>query len=382
MKLYQIIPLLLSIFLMSQISYSKSKETIVKGKVINWPTDTVYLQTMPFHSPFSNELKYVTINADSTFCFKFDGLSKPMVIQVIPHFKSANINKEELLFLNCTERYYYGHCNKFYTYGSTTFLIEPGNELNVELKSNRKILKLLPKTAQKYRNLGIKVSPDNTFEKTGKTGIKFLSSDSFQDEYYQKSFSLDDKVDRRLELYESKPIEKAVISYNKILKKLLKKLDEDKDKLSPLFYDYIKAEIEFGARKEFIKFIMFSRKDSANKFFSNDISKEVMDIIEFDKSKVNFATLLNEEYNKYLELYVNFKMNIKNKSYSKYNTFSKQKCRMAIRNLPMETGYYYLSNNLLNELRTDDFIEDLIISMIKKFPNGELNDKLIEKYDL
>lgn len=371
---------------------SQENRTIIKGTVHCWPTDTIYLQTMPFNSPHSSELKYQTISKDSTFSFEFESADKPFVVQLFLNRKAAESNKEQLLLLNLTDKYYYGHCIKFYTYETTTFLLEPNKVLNVDLERNWAISTLTPKKAKRYRELGIKVSENNTMETTQKTSIRFSEPNSFQNEYYQKSFNLDDKFDKRLDIYKTRTIGEAIISFKKINQKLLNNLESEKDKLSVVFYDYIKAEIEFGARKEFLKFLMFSKEKEMDTFFSKEIPKEIIDIIEFDKSKINASTLISEEYNKFLMLYLNFKMNIQNKKYNRNYEYDMQKIRTAIRNFPKESVYYFLANYLLQPqvnreyliktIKNEEAVEELITKTISKYPEGELNDKLIQKYDL
>ena len=362
--------------------------TTIKGKVKYWPSDTIYLQTMPFHSPHSSELKYQTISKDSTFSFEFENVKKPFIVQLYLSKQIAESNKEHLLLKNLTPEYYYGYCIKFYTYGTTTFLIEPHKTLDIALERNWTISKLTPERAEKYRKIGVNVSKDNTLETTKKTSIDFGETNRFENEYYQKSFNLDDKFDKRLDIYKSMSLEKAIVSYNKLKQKLLNELETDKIKLSPTFYEYINAKIEFGARKEFLKFLMLTREDERADFFSKEIPKEIMDIIEFDKSKINSITLLSEEYNKFLMLYLNFK----NKSYNKYYEYDRDKITLAIKNFPKASVYYFLANYLLlpetnrktmmENIKNEEAIEELIIKTITKYPDGELNDKLIEKYDL
>ena len=383
--------LIINILLFGTISYAQTGITI-KGIVKDWPTDTIYAQTMPFYSPHSSKLKFQTIKRDSVFSFTFNNSGKPLVIQLFSNRKQVKTNRERLLFLNFTDEYYYGHCNKFYTYGIATFLIEPNKTLDVVLKYNQYEKKLTNKVVEKYKKLGIKVSEDNKINITSRMNIKFNDSNSFQDKYYQKSFGLDDKVDKRLEIYsyKSRSIEAAIVSFKKIKQSLLDKLELEKEKLSTVFYDYIKAEIEFGARKEFLKFIMLDKEKDA--FFSKEIPKEVKDIIEFDKTKVNQTTLISEEYNKFLMLYLNFKLNILNKEYNKHYNFGLQKIRTAIRSFPKESVYYFIANHLLlpqinrdyliKTIKNEEAVDELITKTITKYPDGELNDKLIEQYDL
>ncbi|UZR96408.1 hypothetical protein [Chondrinema litorale] len=309
----------------------------------------------------------------------------PLVIQLFPNQDLLNLNKEQLLFLNFTKDYYYGHCDKFYTYSTSTFLIEPNTTLEVELTNNQTLKKLGPEVAEKYRKLGAKVLPNNTIVESQKTEIKFLGENTVQNEYFQTTFDLKDKIDNRLDLYKNKPIENAIVSLKKIKQKLLDNLEAEEKTLSPTFYEYVKTEIEFGARLEFIKFLMLTKTSehfNPDSLFKNEISAELLDIIEFDKDNINPVIIASENYNKYLELYLNFKINVQNKKYIIYNEFSKQKCKSAIRELPEKSNYFYIANQLLYKIRTDDFVEDLVVATIKKFPEGELNDKLMEKYDL
>lgn len=385
MKLQQIILAVIINLSSVAVGCAQVNNSIIKGKVVNWPTDTVYLQTMPFNSPFSNNTKIQILAKDSTFSFELENIVTPLVVQLFSKRSNVELNKERLLFLNYTKDYYYDHCVKFYTYVASTLLLEPGKVLNVELKSNRAPKKISPKLAERYRKLGAKIMDDNIIEQVNETEIKFLGENTFQYEYFQKTFNLQDKIDNRLELYQNRPIEKAIESYAKIRKKLLDNLEVEKERLSALYYEYIKAEIEFGARVEFLKYLMFPNKEengALDLFFSNEISQDLIDIIEFNKDQVTPPVMASEAYNKYLELYMNFKINVQNKKFSNYNKFNKQKCKTAIHELPMKSTYYYLAGQLLQTIRTEDFVEDLVIATIIKFPEGELNDKLMEKYDL
>jgi hypothetical protein len=386
MKLHQIFLAVLFIIICVTTSNGQVNQTIIRGKVKNWPTDSIYLQTMPFHSPHSIELKTQILSKDGTFAFVFENRNKPFIIQLYSKKREADTNKKELLFLNYTDKYYYGHCVKFYTYGASTFLVEPNTILEVELTSNRSQTKLNQEDADRYKKAGAIIASDNMIDNINETGIRFIGSDSIKNEYYQKTFDIEDKIDNRLELYQNKPIEEAIISYKKISTKLLNELESNRDNLSSVFYNYIKAEIEFGARLELLKLIMFPQKGGSeeilNTFFSNEIPKELTELIEFDKTTITPSTLISEEYNKFLEVYINFKINSLSKKFSRYNEFSIQKCKTAIKYLPEESAYCYLANHLLQTVRQEEFVESLITSMIKKFPNGDLNEKLMKLYDL
>jgi hypothetical protein len=130
---------------------------------------------------------------------------------------------------------------------------------------------------------------------------------------------------------------------------------------------------------------MFTKKFDKNgldSLFSKEIPQEINAIVDFDKNGVTPVVMASEAYNKYLELYLNFKVNVQNKKFSAFNEFSKQKCKTAIRELPMQSAYYYIAGQLLEKERTEDFAESLLIETIKQFPNGELNEQLRKKYDL
>ena len=379
----------LFLFILGTISYAQTKTTI-KGTVLNWPTDTIYIQTMPFNSPHSSELKFQTIKKDSVFNFSFISDEKPTVVQIYTNKKHAENNKEQLLFLNYTDKYYYSHCDKFYTHGVTTFLLEPNKTLEVVLKHNQHEKKLSNKVAEKYKKIGIEVSPNNTVNTVNKTTIDFIGDTNFQNEYYQTYFNVDDKIDNRLKIYETEPIEKAISSYHKITTKLIGKLELEKNKLSPVFYDYLKAEIEFGARKEFLKFLMLTKEKEMDTFFSKEIPEEISNIIEFDRSKINSTVILSEEYNKFLMLYLNFKLNITNKKYNSHYSFSIQKGKIIFKKFPRISVFYFMQNyllftnkeQLLKDLKSEDDAEGLINSVVKNAPDKVLKEKLIKKYDL
>ena len=396
MKSYQTISSFTLFVLFTSVINAQESKTIIRGKVHKWPSDTIYIQTLPFHSPYSSQLKHILISKDSTFSYEFTKKNMPIVFHLSPNKGLMIVNSKKLLFENLTEEHYWGFCNKFYDYGLSTHLIENGKSIRVDLTYNNRRQKLTAKQEKTAKKYGLKVAPDHTLSVNQKTEIKHFGLNKFQYDYYQKSFTLDDKLDKRLEVYESKSILEAVISLKKLTHQMLRKLEKEKRKLSPLFYNYIKAEIVFGAKKEFLKFLRFAKEKELNALFSKAIPKEILDVVEFDKSDINNATLISEEYNEYLELYLNFKMNVINKKYVVYNKFSKQKIKKAIKILPKKSVYYYLvnhllhysNNNLIKHLKkesdtdsNEDLIEELVAGILKRYPKGELNNLLMKKFN-
>lgn len=396
MKSFQIVSTFVMLIFFTSFTNAQKNKTIIKGKVHQWPSDTIYIQTLPFYSPYSSELKHTLISKDSTFSYEFTKTNIPIVFHLSPNKELMKVNSKKLLFENLTKEHYWGFCNKFYDYGLSTHLIEKGNSIYVNLTYNSRRQRLTVKQEKTAKKYGIKVAPDHTVLVNQKTEIKHFGSNKFEHDYYQKSFTLDDIFDKRLEIYESKSIVTSVESLKKLTKKLLGKLEKEKEKLSPLFYNYIRAEIVFGAKKEFLKFLRFSKPEELKTLFSKPIPKEILDVVEFEKSDINNATLISEEYNEYLELYVNFKMNVINKKYIAYNEFSEQKIKTVIKVLPKKSVYYYLTNHLLHYSNTDllkffkidnnidkeILLEELVTGIIKHYPNGELNGYLFKKFDL
>lgn len=374
-----------------------SQKTIIKGKVHNWPTDTVYIKTMPFYSPYSSKLKYVLLKEDNSFSIELPKSNKPIVFQLSDEKNRLKHNARSLLFDNLTKRYYYGHCSKFYTHGETTHLIQQGKTLTVDITYNTEDKKVSEEKANSFRKLGIKIPENNVVRYTIKSLVKHNTSNNFENDLYQNSFAFDNILDERLEIYESKSILEATKSLNKLTQKMLKNLEKQKSKISPLFYDYIKAEIVYGAKKEFIKYLWFAKEREMDTFFSKPIPKEVLEIVNFDKKNINNATLINEEFNEYVGLYINFKLNMKNKKFVLYNPFNIQKFRAVMNEFyPNEISYYYIANHFLhkpknellksfksdNKIYESEILDGIVQATIKYFPKGELNDALIKKFDL
>ncbi|MDO5969288.1 hypothetical protein Q4Q35_05660 [Flavivirga aquimarina] len=387
MKSYQVI---LGVLLLGYICNAQTNKTIIKGQVKDWPTDSTYLQTMPFHSPHSSELYAKIISKKGTFSFDFEDIKAPFVVQIFATKELANFNKEELLYNNLTEDYYIRQCVKFYTYGKVTLLIEPNKTLEIDLTYNTSLTTLKPEDVEKHIKIGAKVSKKNTIINDSQMSINFKGGDIFQNEYYQKSFELDKMVDRRLEIYKDMPLDNAILGYQKITQKLLNDLEAKKERLSLTFYNYIKAEIEFGAKYQFLRFLMLDKNNEMDTFFSKGIPKDILDVLSFDKTKVNKTIMVSEEFNNFIEMYLNFKLSEKNKKLILNDGFGFHKIRIAIRNLPKASVYYYLANNLLQTnreklmkvIKSEEAVEELITKTITKYPNGELNDKLMVKYNL
>jgi hypothetical protein len=356
---------------------SNGQETIVKGKVHKWPTDTVYIATLPFNSPYSTKTEFQVVSQDSIFEFSFKDIENPFVIYIAPEEFAIIQQKQSLLFDNLSDLHYYGHCIKVYTYGGSTYLVEPNSLIDIDLTFNSWIEQLSDTRAEKLRSYGISISDDNKVSNIGKTKIKFNCSDKTSLKFYQKSFDLDDKCDKTLE--RSKKIKSAINNLKETEHKLHSDLKKEKGNITPFLYKYIKAEIEFGARKEFLKYLRFDHEKYLSTLFNEEISDEILEIVEFDKVSIDYATLISEEYNEYLEIYLNFKISIEKGEYIIYKEFDKEKYDYALKELPEISRYFYLSNNLLHLDNTLDN-KNMADKLVRDYPNGDLNNKLIMKY--
>ncbi len=350
----------------------KSK-SYIKGKVHNWLTDTVYLTTLPYYSPYSNETYYQTLSKDSTFQFDFNDIEKPIIIQLASTKPAIDGNINTLLFDNLTDKHYYGQCEKFNTHRLTTYLLEPNDSILVELNFNSWIEKLSKKKAKYLKSLGVNVSGDNTVRNYGKTGITFLNPNKNSLEYYQKWFAVDDKFDSEIE--RSTNVDEAYNKVYKLKEKLLSDLQKEKSNITPFLFDHLKAYIEFGAKKEFLKNLILKDKD----YLKGKVKSEIIEFLEFDKNAIDFAVLSSDQYNDYLEFYLTYKRNKKLGNSSEYYAFNKDKFQFAASELPGISKYYYLANQLLHQEKTIEN-KELSIQLVQKYPNGDLNEKLEEKF--
>lgn len=335
-----------------------TKKATIKGKVDNWPTDTVYFATFTFHSPYSTSEGFQILKSDKTFEYTFDRVDQPFIVFLTPERKFLNL-RNDVVFENLTDKYYKGYCGKFYDYPITTYLIEPGTETKVELT------------------------------KTGRydqTIIKFLNTNAYNSAYYQTTFVLDQGLDEVLDerfdatLKNLGNIDNAIGNLNNKLNELLANLDKEQRYISPFLYQYTKAEIEFGGKKEFLRYLLLNHKEEASKLFSNKIPEKINKVIEFNKEKVDYATLISQEYNEFLELYLSFKYSKQKNKLITYKAFDKEKFGFALKELPKASTYYYLANNLLH-LNPNKGAKELVTQLIDLYPDGKLNDKLSKKYN-
>jgi len=330
-------------------SFIKEK-TSIKGKVNKWTTDTVYYATLPFHSPYSTVDGFKVLTSDNTFEFTFNNNDKPFVLLLTPEKKFLD-HRSFLLFEGFTDEYYKGYCKKFFSMPMTTYIIEPGSESIVELTK-----------ASRY----------------GETKIKFLNDNAFNSDYYQTTFDLDQRFDEVVTL--AKTREKAIESLNVKLIELLADLDKEQKYISPFLYKYVKAEIQFGAKKEFLRYLLFDHKDETALLLRKEIPSDIKEVIEFDKEKVDYPTLISHEYNEFIELYLNFKFSEMQKELTIYKEFDKEKFDFALKELPEASKYNYLANNLLY-INCNEQTKELVTSLVDQYPDGELNDKLLKKYN-
>lgn len=348
--------------------------TYINGKVKLWITDTVYLTTLPFYSPYSYETFYQTISKDSTFQFDVNKIEQPIILQLAPTKAAIDQNINSLLFANLTDKYYYGQCAKFSTYQVTTYLLEPNDSILVELSFNSWIEKLSDKKAKYLKSLGVNVSDNNTVRDYGKTGLTFLNSNTTSLKYYQKWFAVDNKFDTEIE--RSKNVKSAYEKVIQLKENLLSDLQQEKSNITPFLYKHLKAYIEFGSRKEFLKNLILVEKY----YFKGTVANEIADFLEFNKEDIDFATILCDQYNDYLEFYLTYKMNKETGNTNKYYDFNKEKFEFVVNELPKKSQYYYLANQLLHEESSVEF-KDLYTLLIKEYPKGDLNKKMKQKFN-
>lgn len=336
----------------------KAGNTAIKGKVDHWPTDTVYFATFTFHSPYATTEGFQVVTPEKTFEFKFDQIDQPFIVFLTPERKFLDLRKD-VLFENLTDKYYRGYCQKFYDYPITTYLIEPGTETNVELSKTKRY---------------------------GKTAIKFLNANQYNAAYYQSTFVLDQELDEVLDsrydvkLKELKNIDIAITNLNYTSQELLTKLAAEQPYISPFLYKYTKAEIEFGAKKEFLRYLLLDHKAEASKLFKSKIPEKIDQVIAFNKGEVDYATSISQEYNEFLELYINFKLSKQKKELITYKELDQEKFDLVLKELPGASRYNYLANNLLH-LKYNEKARMLATTIIQLYPNGELNNKLLKKYE-
>jgi len=324
-------------------------QTLIKGIVNKWHTDTVYMATLPFHSPFSTVEDYIILNSDKTFEFNFNNIDKPFILCLTPEKKFLD-HRSFLLFECFTDKYYQGYCKNFHTMPMTTYLIEPGSETIVELTKTSRY---------------------------GETKIKFLNDNAYNSKYYQTTFDLDQRFDEAVTL--AKTTDEAIKNIKQKLTEKLTDLEKEKSFISPFLYKYTNAEIKFGAKKEFLRYLMLDHKEETEKLFKNEIPTQIKEVIAFDSKDIDYATLIGQEFNEFIELYLNFRNSELKNELTIFKTFDKEKFDFVLKELPQPSKYYYLVNNLLYTDCNEE-TEELYTRLIKEYPDGELNDKLTEKY--
>ncbi|MEQ6121766.1 hypothetical protein [Reichenbachiella sp. MALMAid0571] len=328
----------------------KVEKTVIKGKVDNWPTDTLYFASLPFHSPYSTFEGFHLLRSNKTFEHTFDRVDEPFILFLTPEKRFLD-QRSFLLFEGFTKEYYHGYCKNFFTMPITTYLIEPGSETIVELSKTSRY---------------------------GQTEINFLNENIYCSKYYQTTFELDQRLDEVITM--ANTVEKAIDNMNQKEKELLTSLKKESAFISPFLYNFTKAEIEFAARKEFLRYLLLDHPDMTSKFFENGIPANITERIEFDKENIDYATLISQEYNEFLELYINFKYSEMAHKLVVYKEFDKEKYELASSQLPPLSKYSYLANNLLHS-NMNQQTKTLSKKLIEEYPDGELNDKLLNKYN-
>lgn len=359
----------------------QSQETGVRGTVHDWPSDTVYFCTLPFHSPHSYQLQSQKIEKNGEFHFDMELKQKGVVAFLSPYKDKVDNQIEILLFNNLNDEHYWGHCRKIYTYGSATLFLERGCTLDVDLTYNSWPEEVSPRMFESLKNAeGVTVLGENLLLQIGLTEIRFNHPEKEMFEVYQTSFDWDNQCDVALSRPSSKNLSMAITNVNNSKQKLLNELASHREEMSPLFYNYLLAEIEFGARKEFFKYLKFNKKEYFEQMISSgEIPQEIADIVALDHSLLTNEALFSEEFVEYVEFYLNFVKSLSEKKFSVYHPFDMAKLILAVEELPANYAYYYVANQFLQMENPDEYRE-FCNRFLEQYPDGELNKQLKEKF--
>jgi hypothetical protein len=351
-----------------------SQSTLLKGKTINWATDSIYITHLTFHSPYSSHVEKTKLSKDGTFEFAWKQVKHPFIIAISPSEKYSKLLSDNLLYENCTKDYFYGQCIKFFKSGNNVFLLEPNQKLDIALTANTWIDTLSDKKAAYFRNLGVEVGEGNTVRNYGTTKITFLGdADNVNNNYFQEMLYKRTLFDEVVESAVKNNNEMTLAKLLAVEKNLLEELAQKAKNMTPVFRDYIKTEYLFSMKMEFLKHLQL--EDTA--YLKSIIHKEkdyldLFKMLVFDPYALNETQIRSEMYNEYLEFYLNFMMNLTSKEYLDYQPFSLKKIQLASQELPQTSFYYYTANRLIHH----DNGFGVAKRLMAKFPNGALNDNL------
>ncbi|BDD11234.1 hypothetical protein FUAX_36660 [Fulvitalea axinellae] len=338
---------LLALTLSTLISFGQS--AVLYGKVENWPTDTLHFTTLPFHSPYSAQSGFVLLDKAGGYILKFPEIKAPFVFSVTAEKKFINQSQRLFLFDNLTDQYYYGQCVKLYTYTVSTLYLEPGDSLRVDLRKQKRY---------------------------GHTELDFYGNSKASQEYFQTLFDLDSEFG---DLIQDEAFSNASKLISEATQKKLKQLEEKKENLSPFVYDYAKAEIRYSGKVELLKSLRTKSDRVLDYLFKKKMPASIRRTLEIPKNKLAYATLTSEQFNEYLELYLHYKLSVKRHKFVRHQALNTEKFDFALRTLPKSTLYHYLANRLLEADKSAE-INALYHKLLKKYPAGELNNQLVEKF--
>lgn len=361
--------------------YTHAQKTVLKGKVHKWVSDTIYVNKLSFHSPHSGWVQKIAISKDSTFYFEWTKIKEPMIISISPLKSFVDQTSYTLLFENFTKDHKMSYCLKAYNSGITILYLEPNKTLNVELIMNTWFDTLSDERADFFRKKGVKIGKDNRVRDYGKTEVKFIGdSDNFANNYFLNFPYQINKIEQAIDTYSSKNLDLAIANIKSAEKDLMKDLNKNKHKFSENLYEHLAGEIKYGAKKDLFKYLVLDQPAYyKNLISSGNIPENIADMIVFEKNSVNKNTYKTEMYAEFIEFYLTFIMNVVERQYKPYREFEMNKFTIAIDELPEESAYYYLVNNLIETNKKKQF-DNIINRFINKYPNGELNEKLISEY--
>jgi hypothetical protein len=130
-------------------------------------------------------------------------------------------------------------------------------------------------------------------------------------------------------------------------------------KKDPDFYKYLRSEVVYNSKSILMQYYHYMMNDSVLGYYEGKWKFDLYDKI-FDFDTIN--STMSREFSQFLELKVNYQLNLKNKKYNAFNRFDEEKYQVAKTSLNYPYNRLYLESRiywLKDEKLKADFIKKL-----------------------
>ena len=313
---------------------SKKSDIIVKG-INNISREVCLVELDYFNSNKAINYHSATVDANNKFLFKIKTDSPKIFMLTIQKNKINSIIKYQVDDLY-TPDFIWDNCINFYRINH-----HQGEDMLLYLSPNDEVVLKLDSLEGQVSFAGNKNPLYGSFP-------YFLNKDNLADK-------LSDPTNRGIpKILKANEADSIASNHIKFTLDSIDSIKEDSN-----FYKYLRSEVVYASKSTLMQYYHYMMNDSVLGYYEGKWKFDLYDKI-FDFDTINSTK--SREFSQFLELKVNYHLNLKNKKYYAFNPFDEEKYQIAKTNLNYPYNRLYLESRihwLKDEKLKADFIKKL-----------------------